>query len=191
MLLAMARVSDADRILNLLFDELNRQTPTVSVAMSGGVDSSVTLSLVQQSLSLPSSSITLTCPTTSSPLPHLRLKSNISLSSVFMRNWSPQTNEDSSLNPATVTNHPDTACEWEKDFQDVQQVSYKLGLAKEDIRLVDLSREYWLDVFEPSVEVWEDGGTPNPDVGCNRWVAEFIQAVARTLIHFFIVIIAT
>ncbi|KAL0946412.1 hypothetical protein HGRIS_012637 [Hohenbuehelia grisea] len=32
----------------------------------------------------------------------------------------------------------------------------------------DLSREYWLRVFEPSLRLWESGVTPNPDVWCNR-----------------------
>lgn len=34
---------------------------------------------------------------------------------------------------------------------------------------VDLSREYWNRVFEPSLRMWEMGETPNPDVWCNRW----------------------
>lgn len=34
-------------------------------------------------------------------------------------------------------------------------------------RKVDLTREYWNNVFQPSLKVWETGGTPNPDVWCN------------------------
>lgn len=33
---------------------------------------------------------------------------------------------------------------------------------------IDLSNEYWLQVFEPSIEAWQSGQTPNPDVSCNR-----------------------
>lgn len=33
---------------------------------------------------------------------------------------------------------------------------------------VDLSREYWLQVFEPALDQWAQGVTPNPDVACNR-----------------------
>lgn len=38
---------------------------------------------------------------------------------------------------------------------------------------VDLSKEYWNDVFEPSLRMWEVGHTPNPDVWCNRLVNHF------------------
>lgn len=34
--------------------------------------------------------------------------------------------------------------------------------------MIDLSREYWHRVFEPSLKAWELGVTPNPDVWCNR-----------------------
>jgi tRNA U34 2-thiouridine synthase MnmA/TrmU len=33
---------------------------------------------------------------------------------------------------------------------------------------VDFTKEYWTRVFEPAVGIWEGGGTPNPDVDCNR-----------------------
>ena len=33
---------------------------------------------------------------------------------------------------------------------------------------VDLTREYWNNVFQPSLRVWETGDTPNPDVWCNK-----------------------
>lgn len=35
---------------------------------------------------------------------------------------------------------------------------------------LDLSQEYWLDVFEPAIEAWQAGSTPNPDVSCNKHV---------------------
>ena len=37
-------------------------------------------------------------------------------------------------------------------------------------RKVDLTKEYWNNVFQPSLKVWEAGGTPNPDVWCNKQV---------------------
>ena len=43
------------------------------------------------------------------------------------------------------------------------------------VELVDLSREYWVDVFEPAIGQWSDGTTPNPDVTCNRYVAQLTQ----------------
>ncbi|KAF8912210.1 tRNA-specific 2-thiouridylase [Gymnopilus junonius] len=76
------------------------------------------------------------------------------LSAVYMRNW--DTRDESGT---------DKGCEWEKDWEDVQLVCRKLGLPCE---LVDLSKEYWNRVFEPSLRQWEAGVSPNPDVWCNR-----------------------
>lgn len=36
------------------------------------------------------------------------------------------------------------------------------------LHFLDLSSQYWTDVFEPALELWEAGHTPNPDVSCNR-----------------------
>ncbi|EKM82332.1 hypothetical protein AGABI1DRAFT_67935 [Agaricus bisporus var. burnettii JB137-S8] len=76
------------------------------------------------------------------------------LSAVYMRNW--DTRDESGT---------DTGCEWEKDWEDVQRVCKKLGIP---CQMIDLSQEYWNKVFEPSLQVWESGATPNPDVWCNR-----------------------
>ncbi|PPQ88868.1 hypothetical protein CVT25_009062 [Psilocybe cyanescens] len=76
------------------------------------------------------------------------------LSAVYMRNW--DTRDESGT---------DKGCEWEKDWEDVQVVCRKLGLPCE---LIDLSREYWNRVFEPSLRQWEFGVSPNPDVWCNK-----------------------
>jgi len=89
-----------------------------------------------------------------------------------MRNW------DSRDETAT-----EIGCEWEKDWEDVQRVCrildipckmvcllIEMGCPSSDLRMqVDLSREYWSRVFEPSLEAWESGNTPNPDVSCNRY----------------------
>ena len=32
----------------------------------------------------------------------------------------------------------------------------------------DLTRQYWLRVFEPCLSMWEKGFTPNPDIWCNK-----------------------
>ncbi|KAI0373073.1 tRNA 5-methylaminomethyl-2-thiouridylate-methyltransferase [Pilatotrama ljubarskyi] len=78
------------------------------------------------------------------------------LSAVFMRNW--DTRDESGT---------DSGCEWKKDWEDVQRVCRMLGIP---CRMVDLSREYWTRVFEPALEMWEAGDTPNPDIWCNREV---------------------
>ncbi|RDB22190.1 tRNA-specific 2-thiouridylase MnmA [Hypsizygus marmoreus] len=76
------------------------------------------------------------------------------LSAVFMRNW--DTRDESGT---------DKGCEWEKDWEDVQQVCKVLDLPCE---MIDLSQQYWNRVFEPSLHQWEMGITPNPDVWCNK-----------------------
>lgn len=82
------------------------------------------------------------------------------LSAVFMRNWDTrdELGRDSGLQ---------TGCEWEKDWQDVQSICRTLDIP---CKLVDLSKEYWNRVFEPALEMWENGQTPNPDVWCNRHI---------------------
>lgn len=90
-----------------------------------------------------------------------------------MRNW--DTRDESGTN---------NGCEWKKDWSDVQRVCAYLDIPVRMVRLlfilcvltesqlpqVDLSREYWTRVFEPSLEAWESGATPNPDIWCNKFV---------------------
>ncbi|KAJ7761967.1 tRNA-specific 2-thiouridylase [Mycena maculata] len=77
------------------------------------------------------------------------------LSAVFMRNWDTRDEYGNS----------DKGCEWEKDWDDVQKVCKVYDIP---CRMIDLSKEYWNRVFEPSLRQWEHGVTPNPDVWCNR-----------------------
>ena len=93
------------------------------------------------------------------------------LSAVFMRNWDTQDESGS-----------DKGCEWEKDWEDVRRVCKQLSVPCELVRVcayskpayldcreqIDLSKDYWTRVFEPSLHSWERGITPNPDVWCNK-----------------------
>ena len=102
-----------------------------------------------------------------------------------MRNW--DTRDESGT---------DSGCEWKKDWEDVQRVCRMLGLkcemvsfqgflcfARRHVRFqVDLSREYWTRVFEPALEQWEAGSTPNPDIWCNKY-ARFLQHPLSTTHH--------
>ncbi|KAF8884783.1 tRNA-specific 2-thiouridylase [Infundibulicybe gibba] len=90
----------------------------------------------------------------SSVTAHLLAKEDFDLSAVFMRNW--DTRDETGT---------DKGCEWEKDWEDVQRVCKLLDIPCE---MIDLSRDYWNRVFEPSLKSWELGVTPNPDVWCNR-----------------------
>lgn len=102
----------------------------VTVAMSGGIDSSVSAKLL--------------------------LDQGMSVSGVFMRNW--DTSDESGSDK--------DGCKWKADWNDVQKVCKILNIP---CRLVDLSREYWNRIFLPSLNIWESGQTPNPDVWCNRY----------------------
>ncbi|KIR50739.1 tRNA (5-methylaminomethyl-2-thiouridylate)-methyltransferase [Cryptococcus gattii Ru294] len=133
-----------------------REGDHVTVGMSGGVDSATTLRILRE-------------------FP-------IHLDVIFMRNWDPLLSEsppESSSSPSSISlaysstspinGEPNLSpCQWERDWNDVLKVATQVGIPKDSIRLVDLSKEYWSRVFEPAVGVWERGGTPNPDVDCNR-----------------------
>jgi tRNA-5-taurinomethyluridine 2-sulfurtransferase len=78
-----------------------------------------------------------------------------------MRNWT-----DDSAN---------TPCRSETDWQDVQDVCRHLSIPCERVRplhsaltQIDLSREYWTEVFQPALDMYFTGSTPNPDIACNR-----------------------
>lgn len=109
---------------------------SITIALSGGVDSSVTAAL----------------------LAHSQL---YSLSAVFMRNWN-ELDESGTLEPGSGGS---TGCSWQRDWADVQAVCRHLSIP---VSLIDLSKEYWTQVFEPALGEWRDGVTPNPDVSCNR-----------------------
>ncbi|KAG0139011.1 hypothetical protein CROQUDRAFT_55367, partial [Cronartium quercuum f. sp. fusiforme G11] len=75
------------------------------------------------------------------------------IKSIFIKNW----------------DHIDerSICHWKRDWEDVQLISKQLNISCE---LIDLSKAYWNRVWEPSLRIWESGGTPNPDIMCNRHI---------------------
>ncbi|CAO1622772.1 unnamed protein product [Parajaminaea phylloscopi] len=116
----------------------------VFVAMSGGVDSSVVALLLSQHAET------------------LGGSGSLALEPIFMRNWS-TLEESGDFEPGSGGA---AGCEWQQEWESVQAVCHTLKLPSP--RLVDLSREYWTGVFAPSLEEWQNGRTPNPDVLCNR-----------------------
>ncbi|KAF8651508.1 hypothetical protein AX16_004720 [Volvariella volvacea WC 439] len=90
----------------------------------------------------------------SSVTARLLANQDFDLSAVFMRNW--DTRDESAT---------DKGCEWEKDWEDVRRVCKALDIP---CQMIDLTKEYWNRVFEPSLRQWELGITPNPDVWCNK-----------------------
>lgn len=95
----------------------------IVVAMSSGVDSSVTAALFASKYK--------------------------NVQGIYMANWS------------------QTAKCTEAEWNDVQRVCGQIGIPCER---VNFEKEYWSGVFLPMIEMYEQGLTPNPDVGCNREV---------------------
>ncbi|GAA5834845.1 hypothetical protein JCM3766R1_003262 [Sporobolomyces carnicolor] len=92
----------------------------------------------------------------SSVAARLLLDHGFDVKPVFMRNW--DTLDESSGSGG---------CEWERDWADVERICREnLGGIKPE--LIDLSKEYWQEVFEPTLDSWQRGLTPNPDVTCNQ-----------------------
>ncbi|BGP53739.1 hypothetical protein JCM8202v2_001309 [Rhodotorula sphaerocarpa] len=88
----------------------------------------------------------------------LLLEQGYDVKPVFMRNWDTLDEQSGS-----------GGCEWERDWDDVRRVCRE-HLGRVEPELVDLSREYWTHVFEPALEGWAAGVTPNPDVTCNQHI---------------------
>ncbi|GEQ68533.1 hypothetical protein JCM33374_g2201 [Metschnikowia sp. JCM 33374] len=66
-----------------------------------------------------------------------------------------------------MANWSQTAKCTESDWNDVQKVCGQLGIACER---VNFEKEYWTEVFSPMIEMYQQGLTPNPDLGCNRYI---------------------
>lgn len=75
---------------------------------------------------------------------------------IYMRNWSNSNDAD----------EIEKNCD-EQDWKDAQKVAQFLNIP---IDLVNFEQDYWLDVFEPMLNNYQLGCTPNPDILCNKFV---------------------
>ncbi|QHS72197.1 tRNA-5-taurinomethyluridine 2-sulfurtransferase [Saccharomyces paradoxus] len=76
---------------------------------------------------------------------------------VYMQNWSEsQSLDDPGKEPC-----------YEKDWRDVNRVAGHLNIP---VDKVNFEQDYWIDVFEPMLRGYNEGSTPNPDIGCNKFV---------------------
>ncbi|OBA20378.1 5-methylaminomethyl-2-thiouridylate-methyltransferase [Metschnikowia bicuspidata var. bicuspidata NRRL YB-4993] len=66
-----------------------------------------------------------------------------------------------------MANWSQTAKCTEADWVDVKRVCAQLGVPCER---VNFEKDYWNDVFSPMVDMYQQGLTPNPDLGCNRHI---------------------
>ncbi|ODV64023.1 tRNA-5-taurinomethyluridine 2-sulfurtransferase [Ascoidea rubescens DSM 1968] len=95
----------------------------IFVAISSGVDSSVTAALLKQKYK--------------------------NIQAIYMANWSQTSN-----------------C-IEKDWNDVQDLCQFLNIP---CKRLNFEKDYWFNVFEPMIEMYKNGLTPNPDIYCNQFV---------------------
>jgi tRNA-specific 2-thiouridylase len=74
---------------------------------------------------------------------------------IYMHNWDP------------VDEIGGSACTTDADCEDARQVAKQLGIPFYEVSFV---KEYWNHVFEPFLQAYTQGVTPNPDVYCNRHI---------------------
>lgn len=76
------------------------------------------------------------------------------VSALFMKNWD---DEEDASGP----------CSAEQDLSDATLVAQRLGIP---LHTVNLTQDYWNDVFASFLSALEAGYTPNPDVLCNQYI---------------------
>lgn len=81
---------------------------------------------------------------------YLLKKQGYQVSGIYMRNWSEADEQ---------------YCSGIDDLESVDKVAHFLDIP---YKVVDFQKEYWNHVFEPVLDAYQAGITPNPDVLCNR-----------------------
>lgn len=120
-----------------------KRTKKVFVAMSGGVDSSVSAALLKAAT-----------PNNFSKLfgrPTTKGFRGFDVTGVFIKAW-----------------HPEFAdCNWQNDRRDAMRVASHLGIP---FKTFDLEKEYKKKVIDHMLYEYKNGRTPNPDVVCNQTI---------------------
>ena len=114
-------------------------TPTVFVAMSGGVDSSVAAALLKQQ--------------------------GFKVVGVFMKNWPASNAERSSAGWSDLIYTRTEYCSVEQDFADMRAVCQQLDIP---YYTFNFEKEYKKQVLDYFFAEYKAGRTPNPDVMCNK-----------------------
>ncbi|VEU24105.1 DEKNAAC105354 [Brettanomyces naardenensis] len=88
---------------------------------------------------------------------------------IFMANWSSSADGHvgASCSRDDGSKGKNASCTADRDWDEVQATCQQLGIPCER---VSFEKEYWIDVFEPMLDLYQRGLTPNPDVGCNRYI---------------------
>jgi tRNA U34 2-thiouridine synthase MnmA/TrmU len=131
--------------------------PTVVVALSGGVDSSVAAALLKQRYGGASTNGSTTANSDGSTSREGGLPT---ITAIHMSNWNATQHDDDSLEP----------CSSERDWKDAVATAEHLQLP---VSRVHFEAEYWTMVFEPYLDQLMDSVDSrmgNPDMLCNRFV---------------------
>lgn len=91
------------------------------------------------------------------------------VSGVFMANWS-----SDKIIPGNGK------CTLDEDWAQVQETCKQIGIK---CSRVNFEKDYWTNVFEPMLAQYEKGYTPNPDIGCNKYV-KFGKMISHLKNHF-------
>ena len=92
-------------------------------------------------------------------------KSGCRVFGLFMQNW-----EDEKDDPF---------CTAEQDLSDTKAITDHIGIP---LYTINFSKEYWNNVFQPCLDEFSNGRTPNPDVWCNREIKfKALLEYAKTL----------
>lgn len=116
----------------------------IFVAMSGGVDSSVSAFLLQER--------------------------GYNIHPITYKSWDLHDELDNIPTTTTATTKL-TTCAFEKDVKDIQSTLKILGLAPQSLTIFDFVKDYWNEVFQPwYLQRLQQGYTPSPDIICNRMI---------------------
>jgi tRNA U34 2-thiouridine synthase MnmA/TrmU len=131
--------------------------PTVVVALSGGVDSSVAAALLKQRYGSACAD-----GSTASNTSNINTREGglATITAIHMSNWNATQHDDDTLDP----------CSSEKDWKDAVATAEHLQLP---VSRVHFEAEYWTMVFEPYLDQLMDAADSrmgNPDMLCNRFV---------------------
>lgn len=90
----------------------------------------------------------------------LLVEQGLEVEGLFMKNWDERSTDGN--------------CIWEADVEDAMHVCDVLDIP---LNTVDLSSDYWDNVFSHFLEEYKAGRTPNPDVLCNQEIkfSAFLQ----------------
>lgn len=84
---------------------------------------------------------------------------------IFMANWS----NDKFINSCSKASDDNSSnkCTVDEDWIQVRKTCKQLNIPCER---VNFEKEYWTQVFDPMLNDYQNGLTPNPDIGCNKYV---------------------